>query len=356
MDANQMLLLIIALFLIYHMTSICGDGFNVGSQFVYSEDCDVDIPINECNTRFFKNNMVNSNGEPEYYQCMYNEQLRTCNKAINKKVGSIRCIDQCPSCGDLSKYTLSDKVGSYNKCTKDLDTCTKCIDPKNTVEFSKINLKGFYDTLIDKYSEICPKSGQYTGKPYTECDDTKSKCTSDLQTILTDTMNSSGKCSIQELYKEIKGNGEVTLNCNGNNNINGEEAWLDEALSSVGDGYCKPNNDTWKCNRDIPSYCKNGQCVLTGDTNNKKCGCPKGTLIDKFGNCTKAVKYCPSETDRSGYAGTSCTDVTIIGNTCGQYYAGDLHSGNNKTNFHMCSGTLLCEEDESKPCAIKPKP
>ena len=101
-------------------------------------------------------------------------------------------------------------------------------------------------------------------------------------------MNSSGQCSIKDLYNEIKGNGEVTLNCNGNNNINGEEAWLDEALSSVGDGYCKPNNDTWKCNRDdIPSYCKNGKCVLTGNTNNKKCGCPKGTFLLNNGKCGK---------------------------------------------------------------------
>jgi hypothetical protein len=296
-----MLLLIIALFLIYHMTSICGDGFNVGSKFVYSENCDVDIPVQNCNTRFFKNNMVNSNGEPNYYQCMYNPTYKTCDKDSNN-----RCIDQCPSCGDLSKYTLSDKVGSYTKCTKDLDTCTKCIDPKNTVEFSKRNLKGFNDTLIDKYSEICPKSGQYTGKPYTECDETKSKCTDDLQTILTDTMNSSGNCSIKDLYNEIKGNGEVTLNCNGNNNIYGEEAWLDEALSSVGDGYCKPNNDTWKCNRDIPSYCKNGQCVLTGDTNNKECGCPKGTFLLNNGKCGKVT--CKGFNDGLCLKGESCIE------------------------------------------------
>ena len=39
MDTNQMLLLIIALFLIYNMTSICGDGFNVGAEYILNQHC-----------------------------------------------------------------------------------------------------------------------------------------------------------------------------------------------------------------------------------------------------------------------------------------------------------------------------
>jgi hypothetical protein len=339
MDTNQMLLLIIALFLIYNMTSICGDGFNVGAEYILNQHCKAFKE--DCEYTYYENGS-NAYGEPQYNQCQIDTR-GYCHSDYD--IGDPRlkiCTNQCPSCGDLSKYTLS---GS--NCTKNLETCKQCLNPTKDVMFIGVGMSA--ETLTDKYSKICPKSGKYT-----ECDDTKSKCTSDLQTILTDTMNSSGQCSIQELYNEIISNGDVALNCNGNNNIYGEEAWLDEALSSVGDGYCKPNNDTWKCNRDdIPSYCKNGQCVLTGNTNNKKCGCPKGTLIDKFGNCTKAVQYCPSDTEKSGYAGTSCFPMTFPVK-CDNYYAGDLHSGNNKTNFHMCSGTALCEEEKSKPCAIKP--
>ena len=344
MDTNQMLLLIIALFLIYNMTSICGDGFNVGSignpkEYILNPNCKA--LKGYCSNTYYENGL-NTYGEPQYYQCQIDSR-GYCNN--DYKIDDPRlkiCTNQCPSCGDLSKYTLSD-----SNCTKNLETCKQCLDPTNDVMFNGAGMLA--PTLTDKYSKICPKSGKYT-----ECDDKRNKCISDLDNILKNTMNSSGQCSIQELYTEIKGNGEVTLNCNGNNSINGEEAWLDEALSLVGGGYCKPNNASWTCNRDdIPSYCKNGQCVLTGDTNNKMCGCPKGTLIDKFGNCTKAVKYCPSKTDTSGYAGEDCFPMTFPMD-CDNYYAGDLHSGNNKTNFHMCSGTLACTEDESKPCAIKP--
>jgi hypothetical protein len=294
--------------------------------------------------RFFQHGTSPTNGEPLYNQCTLDNDDKCTSKGETAK-----CGNQCPTCGDLSKYNYPLKGDDWNaSCTRDLDMCSKCLN--GVVDFTAI---GRYNNYTDNYKGICPKSGSYVGKEYTECDDNKSKCINDLQTILTDTMNSSGQCSIKDLYNKIKGNGEVTFNCKGNNNINGEEAWLDEALSSVGDGYCKPNNDTWKCNRDdIPSYCKNGQCVLTGNTNNKTCGCPKGTLIDKYGKCTKAVQYCPEKNKFNGGLApgkTSCFPLTAVdGIKCEDYYAGD-----NESNNYMCSGTLLCTEDKDKPCAIK---
>jgi hypothetical protein len=276
MNTNQMLLLIIALFLIYHMTNVCGDGFSVSSSldqgnFVLNQTCEQKY-LPDCEINYFKDGN-NSFGEPQYYQCQKDEHS-VCHQKNNNNY--IKCTNQCPSCGDISKYTLLDNT----KCTKDLVTCKQCLDSK--VKFTGINS----NTLTDKYSEICPKSGKYT-----ECDKTKSRCIGDLQTILTDTMNSSGNCSIQDLYTKIQNaSGELSLNCNGNNSIGGEEEWLDEALSSVGGEYCKPNNAIWTCNRDdIPSYCKNGQCVLTGNTNNKKCSCPEGTVPLNNGKCGKVT-------------------------------------------------------------------
>jgi hypothetical protein len=344
MGTNQMLLLIIALFLIYNMTSVCGDGFNVGAQkgnFVLNQACQTK-DFGQCINKYFEKD-TNTYGEPQYYPCQIDAYGVCHQKYSDDKPNLIKCTNQCPSCGDLSKYTL---LGS--ECTKNLETCKQCLNPTNDVTFTGIQKKGRpMQTLTDKYSEICPKSGSYVGTEYTECDDTKSECINDLQSILKVEMNSTGKCSINDIYTKIKNaSGELSLNCNGNNNINGEEAWLDETLGS---DYCKPVNASWTCTRDdIPEYCKNGECVLTGDTDNKKCGCPEGTLLDKYGKCTKAVQYCPQETSKSGYAGTSCFPMTFP-MKCDEYYAGD-----NESNNYMCYGTLACEEDEDKPCAIKP--
>jgi hypothetical protein len=287
MDTNQMLLLIIALFLIYHMTSICGDGFtNLGNSTdpnKFREYSSCNIPDGQDCDQYYIKSGTNYLNEPDYYGC-----IKEKSKDSNCKKSN-RCIDsgKCPSCGDLSNYTLMGTDGfSASMCTSNLDTCKKCLNNENNVTMSVFNNHYGRYNITSPYTTICGKSGKYT-----ECDETKSKCTDDLQQILTDTMNSSGNCSIQELYTEIQNaSGELSLNCNGNNNIHGEEAWLDEALSSVGDEYCKPNNNTWKCNRDdIPSYCKNGQCVLTGDTNNKKCSCPEGTVPLNNGKCGKVT-------------------------------------------------------------------
>jgi hypothetical protein len=364
------------------MTSVCGDGFNVGAQKNVNLEL-VDICHNgndndprsqgkdfiQCEQRFIENaKEITKDGETVYNGCKKEYDN------FGEKTGPFNCVithdckwndmnTHCPSCGDLNKYTLVNKTSNKTPCTNNFVSCHGCLN--GLVDFHSnfdINRKPgdpwgknttTYNYNNKKYKEICPKSGSYVGKEYTECDDTKSECINDLQSILTVEMNSTGKCSINDIYTKIKNaSGELSLNCNGNNNINGEEAWLDETL---GNEYCKPVNASWKCTRDIPEYCKNGQCVLTGDTDNKKCGCPKGTLIDKYGKCTKA---CPEKNEKNKFIGglapgkTSCFPLTAVnGIKCEDYYAGD-----NESNYYMCSGKLFCTEDKDKPCAIKPKP
>jgi len=339
-----MLLLIIALFLIYNMTSVCGDGFNVGASnqgnFVLNQTCKT-TDYTQCINKYFERD-TNTYGEPQYYPCQLDKKKVCHQKYSDDKPNLIKCTNQCPSCGDLSKYTL---LGS--ECTKNLETCKQCLNPTNDVTFTGIQKKGRpMQTLTDKYSKICPKSGSYVGTEYTECDDTKSRCINDLQSILKVEMNSTGKCSINDIYTKIKNaSGELSLNCNGNNNINGEEAWLDETLSLVGDGYCKPVNASWTCTRDIPEYCKNGQCVLTGDTNNKKCGCPEGTSLLNNGKCGKVT--CKGFNDGVCLKGESCMSDNSP-NPVGlpTYFCSNNHIPSCKgTEVDTCDAATLKQKD-----------
>ena len=272
--------------LFYFTNSKCIETF---SNLENSDDNDF-IEIGVCDdkrqtyrencAKYYVRDGSNDSNEPDYYGCIKGDH-NNCSK-------SSRCIDsgKCPSCGNLSKYTLmgSDGYGA-GICTSNLDTCKKCLNSENEVSFSASGENGDY-YIRAPYTEICPKDE--SDLTYTECDESNEKCKSDLNNILKDTMNSSGNCSIQSLYTKLKNaSGERSINCNGNIHISGQEEWLDEKLATIGGGYCKPINASWTCNRDIPSFCEHYECELSGDIDNKKCDCKSPNKLLQNNTCGK---------------------------------------------------------------------
>ena len=321
---EHVLILVIVAFVIYHLSSCrcSNNGFSVGGggvvyENIHCADNDGEPCMslaqsgkNNCEGAFFQDCYTDKKATGQTYfdgtPILHNNIRRTrgCNYTggglphggtINKcKYNENYCTDDlCPHCNSLENWYLSGE-----KCVSNIDKCTECINSSN------ITFKGFVNGSMAEWSLSNNKEG-VGGEPApfinwcaglhprnpnvvkSLCEGSASACQKDLETILSDTMNSSKTCSIQGLYDEItSASGGLSLHCKGNNDIQGEEVWLDEALSKVGDGYCDLSNKKWKCKRnDIPDYCKNGQCVLTGDTSNKKCSCPGGEVLLKGGSC-----------------------------------------------------------------------
>ena len=275
------------------MNSVCGDGFNVGAssdqgKFVLNETCDQKY-MPDCIYNYFEKD-TNTYGEPQYYPCQIDAYGVCHQKFSDAKPNYKKCTNQCPSCGDLSKYDIKDN-GIYNVCTKNLETCKKCLGP-NDVKFTGIpgELGIGARTLTDKYSEICPKSGSYT-----ECDSSESACITNVKTILNKIkVDLSASCSVTDIFDKIKSDGESTIKCNGTKGIQGDEMWLDNVLNVATEDYCDPTKQSeWKCNKKdekIPTYCKNEKCVINKTT--QQCGCPAGTFLLEDDTCGKAI--CPS--------------------------------------------------------------
>ena len=300
--------------LFYFTNSKCIETF---SNFEEISACDKVPKDEDCKKYYRKSQQAyNDSNEPDYYGCIKGDH----NKCVNDNTPPNKCInsDKCPSCGDLSKYNLYKGNFFGDRCTSNLDTCAKCLNSENNVSMRVVNASDPDYHIVDSYTKICPKSE--SDLTYTECDDNSTKCISDLNNILKDTMNSSGNCSIQSLYTKLKNaSGELSFNCNGNIPISGQEEWLDEKLSTVGGGYCKPINASWTCNRDdIPSYCRNNECELSGDTDNKKCDCKSPNVLLQNNTCGKVTckglthglcpkdKICHGEIDPKGIKTYHC--------------------------------------------------
>ena len=213
----------------------------------------------------------------------------------------------CPTCDDNSFYSLDEN----HQCTDNLDICNRCLTSDNISWNNPNSYSRTYYGNAEEGQEYAADIS-YTGEnPLKDCSNTtefcsqqQSGCFSAIREAIADIKgNGNGECSNKSILKTIERRNIISTKCKYDKvPVVGEDVWLKQFLET--DRYCDPTaTDDWKCQRDLPKYCKNkDDCEY--DMNAKKCICRPPNEVLNTGGC--GIPTCGNKASSEGSSSDTC--------------------------------------------------